>query len=99
VVTRGQGNDSAVLPEAIHDIREPRVGAGRPSTTPEPVLADRASPTRATREYLRSPGIRSVIPEKVDQVTARKKSSAGGRPPGLDAEAYKGRDVDNRAFN
>ncbi|WP_396164961.1 IS5 family transposase [Corynebacterium sp.] len=100
VVTGGQRNDGAVLREVIDDIRVPRVGGGRPRTTPDAVLADRAYPTKATREYLRARGITAVIPEKADQVTARKKKgSGGGRPPGFDAEAYKGRNVVERAFN
>lgn len=100
MVTGGQRNDGAVLREVIDDIRVPRVGGGRPRTTPDAVLADRAYPTKATRGYLRSRGIRTVIPEKIDQVTARKKKgSSGGRPPGFDAEAYKGRNVVERAFN
>lgn len=45
-------------------------------------------------------GITTVIPEKSDQVRARKnKGSAGGRPPGFGAQAYKGRNVVERAFN
>ncbi len=100
VVTGGQRNDGAVLREIIDDIRVPRVGGGRPRTTPDAVLADRAYPSRGTREYLRSRGIKTVIPDKVDHVRARKrKGSAGGRPPGFDAEAYKGRNVVERAFN
>lgn len=100
VVTGGQRNDGAVLREVIDDIRVPRAGGGRPRTTPDAVLADRAYPTKATREYLRARGIRTVIPEKVDRVRARKKKgSAGGRPPGFDAEAYTGRNVVERAFN
>jgi transposase len=99
-VTGGQRNDGAVLREVIEDIRVPRVGGGRPRTTPDAVLADRAYPTQATREYLRARGIKTVIPEKIDQVTARKnKGSSGGRPPGFDAEVYKGRNVVERAFN
>ncbi|WP_420099056.1 transposase [Corynebacterium sp.] len=79
VITGGQRNDGDVLRQVIDDIRVPRVGGGRPRTTPDAVLADRAYPTKATREYLRSRGIRTVIPEKIDQVTARKKrGSAGG---------------------
>ena len=63
-------------------------------------MADKAYPSRANREYLRDRGITAVIPEKNDQVNARKrKGSAGGRPPRMDWEAYKGRNVVERSFN
>lgn len=55
---------------------------------------------RGTRDYLRGRGIKTVIPEKSDQVRGRKsKGSAGGRPPAFDAQAYKGRNVVERAFS
>ena len=48
---------------------------------------------------LRSRGITAVIPEKSDQIAARKrKGSRGGRPPAFDAEAYKDRNVVERSF-
>lgn len=65
MVTGGQRNDGAVLREVIDDIRVPRVGGGRPRTTPDAVLVDRAYPTKATREYLRSRGTKTVIPREV----------------------------------
>ncbi|WP_255372727.1 transposase [Corynebacterium sp. CNJ-954] len=100
VVTSGQRNDGAVLREVIDDVRVPRVGDGRPRANPNAVLTDRAYPTKATREYLRARGTRTVIPEKINQVTARKKKdSVGGRPPGFDAEVYKGRDIVERAVS
>ena len=41
-----------------------------------------------------------VIPQKKNEIAARqKKGSQGGRPPGLDVEAYKGRNVVERSFN
>lgn len=64
------------------------------------VRADKAYTSRANRELLRRRGIKSVIPEKSNQVTARKKKgSAGGRPPAFDVDSYKGRNVVERAFN
>lgn len=99
VVTGGQRNDGAVLREVIDDIYVPRLGGGRPRTTPDAVLADRAYPSKASRRYLRSRGITAVIPEKADHVRARKaKGSAGGRPPNFDKQADKGRNVVERAF-
>ena len=52
-----------------------------------------------TRTELRRRGIRAVIPEKSDQIGARKRrGSRGGRPPGFDAVAYRGRNVVERSF-
>ncbi|WP_083275686.1 transposase [Pseudonocardia sp. HH130630-07] len=39
------------------------------------------------------------IPQKRDEIAARKRrGSLGGRPPGLDVETYKGRNVVERHF-
>ena len=44
-------------------------------------------------------GITTVIPQKKDEIAARKRrGSAGGRPPALDTETYKGRNVVERHF-
>src|ERR1039457_890718 len=44
-------------------------------------------------------GITVVIPQKSDQIAARKRRGRkGGRPPGLDVEACKGRNVAERSF-
>lgn len=93
VVTGGQRNDGAMLIDTLEDIYVPRKH-GRACTTPETVMADRGYTTAGNRPYLRSRGIKTVIPEKKDQIAARKrKGSKGGRPPGLDTEAYKGRSL------
>lgn len=99
VVTGGQRNDGAMLREVLDDIRVPRVGAGRPRTRPDSVAADKAYASGVNRRMLRDRGIHAVIPEKSDQIAARKrKGSKGGRPPGFDAEAYKDRNVVERSF-
>ena len=44
-------------------------------------------------------GIKVVIPLKSDQIAARhRKGCKGGRPPGLDADMYRGRNVVERSF-
>ncbi len=99
VVTGGQRNDGAMLEQVLDDIRVPRIGAGRPRTRPDSVAADKAYASGVNRRMLRARGITAVIPEKSDQITARqRKGSAGGRPPGFDAEAYKDRNVVERSF-
>lgn len=73
--------------------------AGRPRTRPEAVLGDKAYSSRAIRTHLRARGIKAVIPEPADQQGhRRRRGSAGGRPVGLDADAYKGRNVIERQY-
>ncbi|SJN34785.1 Mobile element protein [Microbacterium esteraromaticum] len=99
VVTGGQRNDGAMLEAVLNDIRVPRPGGGRPRTTPDAVLADKAYGSRINRQMLRSRGIRCVIPEKSDQTAARKrKGQNGGRPSKFDEDAYKDRNVVERSF-
>ncbi len=81
-------------------IRVPPAGAGRPRTTPDAVLGDRAYSSRAIRAELRRRGIVAVIPEPRDQQAhRRRRGSRGGRPVTYDALAYKGRNTVERFFN
>lgn len=99
MVTGGQRNDGAMLAEVLADIHVPRLGPGRPRTRPDAVIADRAYATGVIRTELRRRGIKAVIPQKRDQVAARKRrGSVGGRPPAFDAEAYRDRNVIERFF-
>jgi len=84
----------------LQHLRVTRCGPGRPRTTPDAVLGDKAYSARAHRRLLRSRGITAVIPEPCDQIRNRKRrGSAGGRPPVFDAEAYRGRNVVERSCN
>lgn len=99
-LTPGQANDSPALPKLLAELRIPRVGPGRPRTTPQALRADKAYSARGHRAHLRSRGIVAVIPEPSDQIRHRKnKGSRGGRPVGFDASDYKNRNVVERAFN
>ena len=99
VVTGGQRNDGAMLQQVLADIRVPRINGGRPRTRPDAVLADKAYSAGVIRRALSERGIRVVIPEKSDQIAARKKRGhRGGRPPTFDATAYKRRNVVERSF-
>jgi transposase len=81
-------------------ISVPRCGPGRPRTRPCSVSADKAYSNRRTRAYLRRRKIKACIPEKTDQRRNRlSRGSAGGPPPGFDAERYKARNVVERAIN
>lgn len=74
-------------------------GRGPDPTRPDAVLADKAYASGITRKMLRRRGIKVVIPLKSDQIAARKrKGSKGGRPPGLDRQMYRLRNVVERSF-
>jgi transposase len=63
-------------------------------------LADKGYPSRANRVYLAARGIKANIPDRADQIAARRRRGArGGRPPGFDADLYRQRNVVERAFN
>ncbi|MBV7674106.1 IS5 family transposase [Streptomyces halstedii] len=99
IVTPGQVHDGQVLPLVLGDIRVPRLGRGRPRTTPDTLLADKAYSSRQIRADLTARGIRTVIPERTDQQANRKKKGRdGGRPRTLDTETYKRRNVVERSF-
>ena len=88
-----------MFPEVIRSLRVPRLGSGRPRTTLHRAMGDKAYSSKANRKMLRVRGIKAVIPEKSDQIANRKRrGKSGGRPPGLDKEAYKRRNVIERCF-
>ena len=99
VITGGQRNDGAMLEQVLAEIRVPRRGRGRPRTRPDAVIADRAYTAGVTRDMLRRRGIRAVIPQKSNEIAARHgRGRQGGRPPALDTDAYRGRNVIERSF-
>ncbi|WP_414079852.1 IS5 family transposase [Streptomyces sp. KN37] len=99
VLTPGQAGDAPAFPKVMASLRVPR-RTGRPRTTPEMILADKAYSSRAIRTHLRQRGIRAVIPQPSDQVTKRKRRGrSGGRPPAFDREAYKQRNTVERCIN
>lgn len=84
----------------LSDIRVPRVGVGRPRTTPDIVIGDKAYSSRGTRFMLRRRGIKAVIAEPADQQASRKRRGAkGGRPLTFDSQTYKRRNVVERSFS
>lgn len=92
VLTAGQRGDNPQFIAVLEGIRVPRLGAGRPRTRPDRVLADKAYTAKGTRAYLRRRGIKATIPSKADQDANRRKlGSKGGRPPAFDPEIYKQR--------
>ncbi|MCX4098510.1 IS5 family transposase [Nocardia sp. alder85J] len=100
LITPGQAGDSPFLGEVLDGVRVPRLGGGAPRTNPDALLGDKAYSSAANRKLLRRRRIRAVIPERADQLANRKrKGRDGGRAPSFDREAYKGRNVVERAFN
>lgn len=99
-LTGGQAGDNPQLLPLLDQISIQRDGPGRPRSRPDGVLADKAYSHPSTREEMRTRGIAFTSPEKSDQVARRKaKGSAGGRPPAVDYDAYKHRNVVERCFN
>jgi len=96
----GQGSDSRMFPHLLDALRVPRHGRGRPRTTPDAVLGDKAYSSRGHRALPRRRGITAVIAEPEDQKANRKRRGAkGGRPPAFDEQRYKNRNVVERSFN
>ena len=93
-------HDSLGLRPVLAAIRIRRRGPGRPRTRPGRVLGDKAYSSRGIRTYLRRRRIKATIPEPADQKKNRlRRGSTGGRPPRFDPEAYKQRNVVERAIN
>lgn len=89
LLTGGQCGDSPQFVPLLEAVRVPRIGPGHPRTRPRRVLADRAYASAANRDYLRRRGIKATIPNKLDQLAARRRrGSRGGRPPAFDPLLY-----------
>ncbi len=89
-----------MLPALLASLRVPRLGPGRPRTTPRALLGDKAYSARAHRAHLRARGVTTIIPEPGDQIAhRRRRGSAGGRPITFNPDIYRGRNVIERAFN
>ena len=92
-------HDSRAFVSLLNAVRVSRVGAGRPRTRPDHLLADKAYSSRAARGLLRRRGIAHTIPEPDDQkANRRRKGSAGGRPVGFDPARYAQRNTIERGF-
>ena len=100
VTSPGQRHDSLAFEPVMARVWIGRRGPGRPRTRPGRLSGDKAYSSRAIRADLRRRGIQAVIPEPTDQIKNRKnRGRRGGRPPAFDAEAYKDRNVVERAIN
>ncbi len=100
LLTAGQAGDNPQLLPLLDAIRVPRVGSGRPRKRPDHLVADKAYSHPSTRRALRRRGVAHSIPERRSQRAHRRaRGSAGGRPPALDRDRYKQRNVVERCFN
>lgn len=99
VLTPGNVNGATAFADVLNGVRTPRAGTGRPRTTPDRVLGDKAYSSRAIRHLLRRRGIAATIPEHRDQVAnRRRRGRRGGRPPVFDTEIHRDRNVVERCF-
>jgi transposase len=100
LLTPGQAGDAPMLAPLMEAVAVPRLDGGPPRRTPQVVIADKAYSSAANRALLRRKRIRTVIPERSDQLASRKRRGRrGGRAPDFDRETYKRRNVIERAFN
>lgn len=83
VVTPGQVHDGPVLPLVLGDIRVPRLGRGRPRTTPDALPGDKAYCSKQIRTDLAARGLRTVIPERAGQQANPKERAATAVPSHL----------------
>lgn len=96
----GQAGDSPMFGPLLDALSVGRAGPGRPRNRPDMLRGDKAYSSRAIRSTLRRRGIKCVIPEPSDQQKHRRnRGSRGGRPVGLDVEAYRGRNVVERGYS
>jgi transposase len=97
-LTAGQAGDNPQLLPLLDDY----LASGYTDAGPLDVrlLGDKAYSHPSSRRELRRRRVKHTIPERRDQIAARKaKGSAGGRPPAFDAEIYQQRNTIERAFN
>jgi transposase len=71
VLTPGERNEKAALPELMNQGAVKRPGPGRPKLRPGAVVGDRGYSGRPTRDYLRRRGITPVIPQHRTEKTPR----------------------------
>ena len=99
VTTAGQRHDSLAFELVMDKVCVLRPGRGRPRRRPDELQADKAYSSKSIRAHLRARGIRATIPLKADQQAGRRRRGARGRLPAFDPEAYRQRNVVERAIN
>jgi transposase len=98
-LTGGNVHDSRAFVPLLDAVRVPRIGAGRPRSRPDYLLADKAYSSRVHRSLLRRRSIPHTIAEPDDQkANRRRKGSSGGRPVAFDPVRYAHRNTIERGF-
>ena len=90
MITAGQRNERSVFEALMETGAVKRAGRGRPRIRPERVVGDKGYSGKKIRDYLRGRGIGAVIARQKNE-----KRRAGG----FDKEAYRERNVVERAIN
>ncbi|WP_443079452.1 transposase [Streptomyces sp. NBC_01724] len=99
VLTPGNVNDATAFGQVFDGICVPRASWGRPRTTPERGLGDKAYSSKAICRLLRRRSIVATIPERRDQAAnPRRRGALGGRPPTFDKVVYRDRNEVDRCF-
>lgn len=94
-MTGGHRHDAPLLPLLLNTIR---IASGKTwKSRPNQVTADKAYSGKPTRKYLRSRGIKPVIPIKKQPSNTKKAKK--GPPPNFDEQIYKERNVIERLIN
>lgn len=89
-VTAGQAHESSGFEEVVDAVRVPQ-RRGRPRSRPQRIAGDKGYDIPWIRRWLRQRRIQAVIPEK-----RKPHGRKPGRPPVLDREAYRRRNVIER---
>lgn len=95
LLTGGQQHDTTQLPKLLDDVFVPTSNGYR--CRPREIVADRAYTGRPTRKYLRSRGIKALIPEK--KLPKGQKRRQKGPHHRFNEQTYKERNVIERLFN
>ena len=91
-VTAGQTHDSVAFEETVDAVRIAQP-IGRPRTRPRQLAGDKAYDIPRIRQWLRSHGVKAVIPER-----SKPYGRKPGRPPAFDRDTYRRRNVIERCI-
>lgn len=94
-VSPGQAHESKYVEPVLNAVRIGRAAGGPPRQRPTAVAGDKGYSYPGVRAWLRAHHIRPVIPERDDQ--QRQRAHRPGRKPAFDRDAYRRRNVVERA--
>lgn len=91
----GQAHESTYVEPVLNAVRIGRPGGGRPRQRPTAIAGDKGYSYPTVRAWLRAHHMHPIIPERDDQRARR--AHRPGRKPAFDREAYRRRNVVERA--